>query len=142
MIPFSTFYKNELTPSDSNKVFNYRIKINPVQGGTSGGGSRGGGMGGGGMRGGGMGGGGMMGGGMRGGMGGGMRGGMGGGGMYGRNSYGNNGENGYQRNSSSSGPTKDYNETETCLQVMILLSPVKLVGCRIFQSANDYHIIF
>jgi hypothetical protein len=97
VIPFSTFYKNELTPSDSDKVFNYRIKINPVQGGTSGGGSRGGGMGGGGMRGGGMGGGGMMGGGMRGGM---------GGGMYGRNSYGNNGENGYQRNASSSGPTK------------------------------------
>ncbi len=32
VIPFSTFYKNELIPSDSNKVFNYRIKINPVPG--------------------------------------------------------------------------------------------------------------
>ncbi len=59
VIPFSTFYKNELTPSDSSKIFNYRIKINPVTGsgyssyrnnGRSGGGMRGGGMSGGGMR--------------------------------------------------------------------------------------------
>ena len=73
IIPFSTFYKNELTPADTNKVFNYRIKINalpapPMR--ESAGGGRG--MGGGGM--GGMGGGGMRGGGM-----GGMRGGGGGG---------------------------------------------------------------
>jgi uncharacterized membrane protein YgcG len=94
VIPFSTFYKNELTPSDSNKIFNYRIKINPVQGsgnssyrnsGRSGGGMGGGGMRGGGMRGGGMGGGGMRGGGMRG---------------EGMN------ENNYQRSSNTSGMTK------------------------------------
>jgi hypothetical protein len=30
VIPFSTFYKNELTPSDSNRVFNYQLKIDPV----------------------------------------------------------------------------------------------------------------
>jgi hypothetical protein len=104
VIPFSTFYRDNLVPSDSNRIFNFQIKINPVSGsnngsgngeGTRGGGMRGGGMGGGGgMRGGGMGGGGgMRGGGMGGG--GGMRGGgMGGGG------------NGYQRNSNMSGTTK------------------------------------
>jgi hypothetical protein len=94
VIPFSTFYKNELTPSDSNKIFNYRIKINPVPGsgnnsyrnnGRSGGGMRGGGMSGGGMRGSGTGGGGMRGGGMRG---------------EGMN------ENNYQRSSNTSGMTK------------------------------------
>jgi hypothetical protein len=113
VIPFSTFYKNNLTPSDTNKVFNYRIKINaaPNSGGgqNRGNGSRGGGMRGGmgGEMGGGMGGGmrgGMGGGGMRG-MGGGMRGGMGGdmggGGMYG----GSEGE-GRQRSGSTSGTTK------------------------------------
>jgi hypothetical protein len=47
VIPFSTFYKKELTPSDSNRVFNYQIKMR-------GGGMRGGGMNGGGMNGGGM----------------------------------------------------------------------------------------
>jgi hypothetical protein len=109
VIPFSTFYKKELTPSDSNRVFNYQIKINPVAksnngsnsgGGSRGGGSRGGGMGGGGMRGGGMGGGGMRGGGMRGG-------GMNGGGMNGGNRMsGENGANGYQRNANISGVTK------------------------------------
>src|SRR5664280_450793 len=88
VIPFSTFYRDNLVPSDSNRIFNFQIKINPVSGSNNGSGNgegtRGGGMGGGGgMRGGGMGGG----GGMRGG-------GMGGGG------------NGYQRNSNMSGTTK------------------------------------
>ena len=66
-IPFSTFYKNELTAADSNKVFNYRIKINalPIPQSSHEGGGGGRGMGGGGM--GGMGGGGMRGGGMHGG---------------------------------------------------------------------------
>ena len=101
VIPFATFYKQSLAPSDSNKVFNYVIKINPSdkQGSTGGnyGGSRGGGMRGGGMRGG-------MGGGSMGGMGGGMRGGgMRGGGMSGgRMQEGGN----YQRNASLSGTTK------------------------------------
>ena len=99
VIPFSTFYKYQLTPSDSSKVFNYQIKINPIaksdtpsgrsggnrSGEPNGGGMRGGVMGGGGMRGGGMGGGGMRGGGMRGG-------GMNGGGMRGE-SAGNRGQN-------------------------------------------------
>jgi hypothetical protein len=71
VIPFSTFYKNELTPSDSNTIFNYQIKIKPDtrSNGEGNGGNRtgGGGMHRGGMRGGGMGGGGMRGGGMRGG---------------------------------------------------------------------------
>ena len=67
VIPFSTFYKTELVPSDSSRIFNYEIKINApdksnnISGGSNmgGGGMRGGGMGGGGgMRGGGMGGGG------------------------------------------------------------------------------------
>jgi hypothetical protein len=106
VIPFSTFYKNELTPSDSNKVFNYQIKVNGVNNsnnggnnsnGTRGGGMRGGGMGGGGgMRGSGMGGGGGM-------RGGGMG---GGGGMRGGNRYGDSGGNGYQRNANMSGTTK------------------------------------
>jgi hypothetical protein len=101
VIPFSTFYKNELTPSDSGTVFNFQIKINPLpnsnnssynSGGMRGGGMRGGGMGGGGMRG-GMGGGGMRGGGMR-----------GGGINAGR--AGDNIENGNQRNASMTGATK------------------------------------
>ena len=106
VIPFSTFYKNELTPSDSGTVFNFQIKVNPIansnyssynSGGTRGGGMPGGGMGGGGMRG-GMGGGGMRGGGMRGG---GMR---GGGINAGR--PGDNVETGNQRNASMTGVTK------------------------------------
>lgn len=119
VIPFSTFYKNKLASSDSNKVFNYRIKINAAAnsggGQNRGNGSRGGGMRGGmgGEMGGGMGGGmrggmggmgGMGGGGMRG-MGGGMRSGMdgemGGGGMYGDSEGG-----GRQRSGSNSGTTK------------------------------------
>jgi hypothetical protein len=103
VIPFKTFYKEELTPSDTNKVFSYQIKVRGIaslqqhagaaggggggggRGGRGGGGGGGGGMGGGGMGGGGMGGGGMGGGGMGGGGmgGGGMRGGGGGGGMRG-----------------------------------------------------------
>ena len=117
VIPFSTFYKNELTPTDSNIVFNYRIKVNPSpninSGQSRGNGMRGGGMGGGGMRGGGMRGGEMSGGGMHGsGMhGSGMRGsGMGGSGMggviNGSEMYGDNGENGRQRSTSVSGTTK------------------------------------
>ena len=105
VIPFSTFYKRELTPKDSNKVFNYRIKINSAAS-TNNGQNRGNGIRGGGMRG-GMGGG--MGGGMRGGMGGGMRGGMGGGmrgGMGGGEMSGNFGGEGRQRSASSSGMTK------------------------------------
>ena len=75
IIPFKTFYKNELTITDTNTVFSYEIKVKalpaiPVHEGSSGG--RG--MGGGGMSGGGEG----MGGGHRGG-GGGQSGGMGGG---------------------------------------------------------------
>jgi len=102
VIPFSTFYRDKLVPSDSNRIFNFQIKINPVSGsnndsgngaGSRGGGMRGGGMGGGGgMRGGGMGGGGGM-------RGGGMR----GGGMGGSRDYGGNG---YQRNANMSGTTK------------------------------------
>jgi hypothetical protein len=101
VIPFSTFYRTELLPSDSSKVFSFQIKVNPLANsnnssgngsGMRGGGMRGGGMGGG-MRGGGMGGGGMRGGGMRGG---GMNG--------GRN--GEYGGNGYQGNSNLSGVTK------------------------------------
>jgi hypothetical protein len=107
VIPFSTFYKNELTPSDSNTIVSYQIKINPAPGSKnsagSGGGNRGGGMrsemGGGRMHGGGMGGGGGM---HGGGMGGG---GMRGGGMNG-NRADNNGGNGYQRNANMSGITK------------------------------------
>jgi hypothetical protein len=93
VIPFSTFYKNELTPADSNTIFNYQIKINPdskSNGGNNGiSGSGGGGMHRGGMRGGGMGGGGGM-------RGGGMR----GGGMN------DNRGNDYRRNANSSGLTK------------------------------------
>jgi len=102
VIPFSTFYRSELIPADSSKVFNFQIKVNPLanSGNASGNSS---GMRGGGMRGGGMGGGGgMRGGGMGGG---GMHGGMRGGGMNG----GRNGEyggNGYQGNTNLSGVTK------------------------------------
>jgi hypothetical protein len=107
VIPFSTFYRDKLVPSDSNRIFNFQIKINPVSGsnngsgngeGSRGGGMRGAGMdGGGGMRGGGMGGGsGMRGGGMGGG-------GMRGGGMGGSRNYGGNGS---QRNANMSGTTK------------------------------------
>ena len=101
VIPFSTFYKSELTPSDSNKVFNYRIKINSApntnSGQNRGNGTRGGMSGemGGGMHGG------MGGGGMHGMGGGGMHGGMGGGEAYG----GSEGEN-HQRSGSTSGTTK------------------------------------
>ena len=103
VIPFSAFYRDNLVPSDSNRIFNFQIKINPVPGSNSGSGngegSRGGGMRGGGM----CGGGGMRGGGMGGG--GGMRGGgMGGGGMRGGGMGG--GGNSYQRNSNTSGTTK------------------------------------
>jgi hypothetical protein len=98
VIPFSTFYKNELTPSDSNTIFNYQIKINPDTRSSSGNngvsGSGGGGMHRGGMRGGGMGGGGMRGGGMR------------GGGMNDNRMSGGNSENNYRRNASNSGLTK------------------------------------
>ena len=102
VIPFSTFYKNELTPSDSNKIFNYQIKINSASksnnGSNTGGenhsrGTRGG-MGGGGMRGGGM---------QRSGIGGG---GMRGGGMNNNRMSGENGSNSYQRNANLSGITK------------------------------------
>ena len=95
VIPFSTFYKTELSIADTNKVFNYEIKVNALpappmrEGGGGGGGGGhggGGGMGGGGMRGGG--GGGMGGGGMGGG---GMRGGGGGGGMRGGGGHGGGG---------------------------------------------------
>ena len=102
VIPFATFYKRELTPSDSNRLFNYQIKIDPVanQGGQGNNqGMRGGGSRGGGMRG-GMGGGGMRGGGGMGG--GGMR---GGGGMGGNRMSGENGGSGYQRNSSGTSKT-------------------------------------
>lgn len=110
VIPFSTFYKNELVPSDTNTVFNYQIRVKPVPGASGGsysgnrGGTRsgmgGGGMGGGGgMRGGGMGGGGgMRGGGMRGG-------GMGGGGMRGEGMSGENLGQG-QRGASMTSMTK------------------------------------
>ena len=102
VIPFSTFYRSELIPADSSKVFNFQIKVNPLanSGNASGNSS---GMRGGGMRGGGMGGGGGMRGGVMGG--GGMHGGMRGGGMNG----GRNGEyggNGYQGNTNLSGVTK------------------------------------
>lgn len=97
LIPFSTFYRKELTPSDSSTVFNFQIKVNPLPGSNNSsignGGMRGGGMRGGGMRGGAMGGGGMRGGGMR------------GGGMNGSRTE-NNGENGYQRNADMRGITK------------------------------------
>jgi hypothetical protein len=102
VIPFATFYKSRLTPSDSGAIFNFQIKVNPVPNSNNGS-NNGSGMRGGGMRGGGMGGGGgMRGGGMGGG---GMHGGMRGGGMGG----GMNGEyggNGYQRNSNITGTTK------------------------------------
>jgi hypothetical protein len=99
VIPFSTFYKNELTPSDSNQVFNYQIKINSATksdgGGNGGSGTGGGGMHRGGMRGGGMGGGGGM-------RGGGMR----GGGMNDNRMSGGNSGNDYRRNINPSGLTK------------------------------------
>jgi hypothetical protein len=98
VIPFSTFYKNELTPSDSNTIFNYQIKINPdtKSGNGNNGINRSGGGGGmhrGGMRGGGMGGGGGM-------RGGGMR---GGGSM--NDNRGNSGDD-YRRNANNPGLTK------------------------------------
>jgi hypothetical protein len=78
IIPFKTFYKNELTDADTNKVFSYEIKVKALPAPPAreeGGGGRG--MGGGGMSHGG-------GGGMGGGMGGGHRGGGGmGGGAHG-----------------------------------------------------------
>ena len=93
VIPFSTFYKNELMPSDSNTVFNYQIKINSIYKSNNGGyGSNG--KSGGGMNRGGMHGGGMRGGGMR------------GGGMNGERIPGENGGYGYNRNSNISGTTK------------------------------------
>jgi hypothetical protein len=109
VIPFSTFYKKELTPSDSNIVFNYQLKVKPVPGATRGdnsgnrrsglrseGGMRGAGMGGGGgMRGGGMRGGGMSGGGM-----------SGGGGMRGEGMSGENRNNNFQKGSSMTSMTK------------------------------------
>jgi hypothetical protein len=99
VIPFSTFYKNELTPSDSNQVFNYQIKINSATksdgGGNGGSGTGGGGMHRGGMRVGGMGGGGGM-------RGGGMR----GGGMNDNTMSGGNSGNDYRRNINPSGLTK------------------------------------
>lgn len=99
VIPFSTFYKNELTPSDSDKLFNYQIKINP-DANSNGGGNRGSGTGGGGMHRGGMRGGGMGGGG-------GMRGGgMRGGGMNDNRMSGGNSGNDYRRNNNPTGLTK------------------------------------
>jgi hypothetical protein len=103
VIPFSTFYKNELSPADSDKVFNYEIRIDPASRSdrNSGNNTR---QVGNGMRG-GMGGGGMRGGGMRGGSGmggGGMR----GGGMNGNRMSGENGGNSYQRGPNLSGTTK------------------------------------
>ena len=96
VIPFNTFYKKELTPADSNKVFSYEIVVNGLPApAMSGGGGGGRGMGGGGMGGGGMGGGGMGGGGMRGG---GMGGGMGGGGMRGGGGGGRGGGGSYSGN--------------------------------------------
>lgn len=102
VIPFSTFFKKELTPSDSNTIFNYQIKINPDSKSSNGNngksGSGGGGAGGmhrGGMRGGGMGGGGGM-------RGGGMR----GGGMNDNRMPGGNSGNDYRRNANNSGLTK------------------------------------
>jgi uncharacterized membrane protein YgcG len=93
VIPFSTFYKNKLSPSDSNRVFNYEIKIKPVD--KSDNRENGGiGMRSSGMRGGGRNSGGMRGGGMR------------GGGMNGGRTSGEYGGNTYNRNSNISGTTK------------------------------------
>jgi hypothetical protein len=49
VIPFSSFFKDELTATDSNRVFSYRIKISPLPApiAHSGGGEGGRGMGGG-----------------------------------------------------------------------------------------------
>jgi hypothetical protein len=98
IIPFSTFYKNELTKEDTNRVFCFEMKINALPapaaheggGGSGGGGGHGGGGGGmqGGMGGSGMGGGGMGGGGHHGG--GGMGGGGGHGGQHGGGQGGSN----------------------------------------------------
>ncbi len=101
VIPFSAFYHTALVPSDSDRVFNYELKINPASrsdnssygnGGSRGSGGRSG-----------MGSGGMRGGGMHGGMGGG---GMRGGGMRGGGMSGENRENNYQRSANLSGTTK------------------------------------
>jgi hypothetical protein len=70
IIPFGTFYKNELEPVDSNRVFGFELIVNAFEAPTHEGGEEGGG---GGMQGGG----GMSGGGMHGGGGGGMHGGHG-----------------------------------------------------------------
>lgn len=102
VIPFSTFYKKELIPSDSNTLFNYRIKVGPVPKSNINQG-RGGGMRNGGMRGGGMEGGGMRGGGMQSG---GMQSGRMGSGMSASDIYRDFGENGFQRTTSMSGITK------------------------------------
>ncbi len=78
VIPFSTFYKNEITAADTNKIFNFEIKVNALPTPSmnekaNGGGKKGsGGMGGRGMG------------------GGGKSGGMKGGGQGGGNSSGNN----------------------------------------------------
>ena len=62
IIPFSTFYKDEITAADTNKIFSFEIKVNALPapamkegsgGGGKGGGGKGGGKGGGGMGGGG-----------------------------------------------------------------------------------------
>lgn len=98
VIPFSTFYKKELAPADSDKVFNYEIRIDPASGSSRnpGNNSR---MEGNGMRGG------MRGGGMRGG--GGMGGGgMRSGGMRGDRMSGEGGANNYQRGPNLSGTTR------------------------------------
>lgn len=81
LIPFSTFYKDEITAADTNKIFGFEIKVNalptPAMKDVSGGGGKGSGKGSGGMGGGGMG-------------GGGKSGGMKGAGQGGGNSSGNN----------------------------------------------------
>jgi hypothetical protein len=106
VIPFRTFYKNELTASDSNKVFSYEIIVNalPAPQSHEGGGS--GGHGGGGGSGGGFGGGGYGGGGHHGG---GMGGGMGGGGNRG----------GGQRSSNANSPENSelYNTNKVTTQM-------------------------
>jgi hypothetical protein len=92
VIPFSTFYKNELTPADSNKIFNYRIRVDALlklyknennSSGMRGNEMRGGGIGEDGMRGDRM-----------------------GRGMNGRSMYGANEENGFQRNTATAGLTR------------------------------------
>jgi hypothetical protein len=66
IIPFRTFYKDEITAADTNKIFGFEIKVNalpaPAMKEGSGGGGKGSGKGGGGMGSGGKGGGGKSGG--------------------------------------------------------------------------------